>query len=136
MIRRHKYGTYLVHRKLILHETLNWMNELGLSISPQEKVCCLTKTEQYLVEITEGYILGAKLLSWTTSSFLFQTPQFSGMFQYLRTKAISFLITSCDINQLQLFSDHIYFMADHRTIKWIYNEKRNFSGYFRCTAVP
>ena len=56
VIRRHKYGTYLVHRKLILHETLNWMNELGLSISPQEKVCCLTKTEQYLVEILKAYI--------------------------------------------------------------------------------
>ncbi len=126
VIRRHKYRTYLVHRKLILHETLNWMNELGLSISPQEKVCCLTKTEQYLVEILKAYILGAKLiiLDDIPLSF-FQTPQFSGMFQYLRTKAISFLITSCDINQLQLFSNRIYFMADHRTIKWIYNEKRN-----------
>lgn len=77
VIRRHKYGTYLVHRKLILHETLNWMNELGLSISPQEKVCCLTKTEQYLVEILKAYILGAKLiiLDDIPLSF-FQTPQF------------------------------------------------------------
>lgn len=126
VIRRHKYGTYLVHRKLILHETLNWMRELGLSISPQEKVCNLTKTEQYLVEILKAYILGAKLiiLDDIPLSF-FQAPQFSGMFQYLKAKSISFLITSCDINQLQLFSDRIYFMADHRTIKWIYNEKRN-----------
>lgn len=78
VIRRHKYGTYLVHRKLILHETLNWMRELGLSISPQEKVCNLTKTEQYLVEILKAYILGAKLiiLDDIPLSF-FQAPQFS-----------------------------------------------------------
>lgn len=126
VIRRHKYGTYLVHKKLILHETLNWMHELGLSISPQEKVCRLTKTEQYLVEILKAYILGAKLIILDDIPLmLFQTSQFSGMFQYLKAKAVSFLITSCDINQLQLFSDRIYFMAGHRTIKWIYNEKRN-----------
>jgi len=58
------------------------------------------------------------------------------MYQYLKEKKVSFLLTSCDIYQLQLFSDRIYFMDDHRIVKWIYNEKRNAIDISRLYSRP
>ena len=137
IIRRHKKNAFLMHRKLILHEAQNYMREMKLAIPPQEQIGHLTRSEQCLVEIMKAYILGARLIILDDIPLtFFQDPQFTRMYQYLKTKNVSFLITSCDIYQLQIFSDRIYFMDDHRMVKWIYNEKRNTIDISKLYSRP
>ncbi len=137
IIRRHKRSSFLMHRKMILHEAQNYMREMRLTIPPHMQVKHLTRSQQCLVEILKAYILGARLIILDDIPLtFFQDPQFSRMYQYLKEKKVSFLLTSCDIYQLQLFSDRIYFMDDHRIVKWIYNEKRNAIDISRLYSRP
>ena len=108
IIRRHKRSAFLMHRKLILHEAQNYMKDMKLTIPPHVQVKKLSRSEQCLVEILKAYILGARLIILDDIPLtFFQDPQFSRMYQYLKEKNVSFLITSCDIYQLQLFSARI-----------------------------
>ena len=137
IIRRHKRRAFLMHRKLILHEAQNYMREMELAIPPQVPISRLTRSEQCLVEIMKAYILGAKLIILDDIPLaFFQDPQFTRLYQHLKAKKISFLITSCDIYQLQIFSDRIYFMDNHHMVKWIYNEKRNTIDISRLYSRP
>jgi ABC-type sugar transport system ATPase subunit len=126
IIRKHRHNSLLVHKKALLIETMNLMAEMYLSIKPQEKICNLSKLEQCLVEMLKAYILGAKLIILDNIPItVFQDVRFSNLIEQLKSRNVFFLITSCDIYQLQLFSDRIYILSDTHIVKWIYNEKRN-----------
>jgi len=126
VLRKHRLNTIFVRKKAILIETINLMNELNLSINPNEKVCNLSKLEQCLIEMLKAYILGAKLVILDNIPItIFHDERFSNLIYKLKTRNVFFLITSCDIYQLQLFSDRIYILSDNHIVKWIYNERRN-----------
>lgn len=137
IIRKHNPRALLVHKKAILSETIRLLDEMNLSINPKEKICNLSKLEQCLVEMLKAYILGAKLIILDNLPLTdFQDVRFSNLIEQLKLHNVFFLITSCEIYQLQLFSDRIYFLADAHIIKWIYNNKRNQEDVYKLYNQP
>lgn len=127
VIRKSKKNKLLVHRRFIRKEMDHWLKEFNIHISPTEKAGRLTKVQRYIIEILKAYIFGAKII--VIDDILFENKpneyyELNQIIELLKTKGISFIITSYQIKFLQLYSERIYFLSNGSMVKCINNTKR------------
>ncbi len=125
---RDKFGRYLIDKKVILEQTQNLLEELGLGIPPGKLVHLLSGFEKTVVEIAKAYGLGAKVIILKDlSSYLADSElnQLTEIIENLKVKGTSFIMIDSFTDILKKFSDRMFVMKNGRNVWTLKGEQIN-----------
>lgn len=103
------------------------LEELGVDVSPYDKVYELSCVKRHEVELVKAYAAGAKLILIDDVTVPYTAADYGalyGVIKKLRDKGISFMISGCKLENLQRLADRCLFIVNERAVKVVENVRR------------
>lgn len=125
VLRKHYHRKLFVHKRLIENQVKQHFKDLQLDIPFRIKAEALRGTDRSIVEIVKAYILGAQIIlidDFAQEHTLRENLAVADVVKTLRTRGVSFVLTSQQIEPLATCSDRILLLSNKRAIKAIENK--------------
>lgn len=118
----------LIHAKAKQRIARQYLEEFGMNFVETQKVAELSEDQKCMLEIVKAYMEGAEIILIDDFANMFSNDkylQFYHMFEYLKTKGISFIVTGSQAEPLQICSDRIQVIFEGTNRIVFKNQKRN-----------
>lgn len=128
VIRRQKKRKFLIPWKALRLQAAACLQEFNIEVEIDSPVAKLTRVERHIVEIVKAYISGAKLILIDDVLMPYLPGDYEKLYNAitrLQEKGLTFMISGCQLENLQRLTERCLFMVNGKTVKMIENVRRH-----------
>jgi len=125
LVQRGRKRSFLYQPRIVMHETMSVIGEVGLACAPNEKVYNLSLLEQFLLLISKAVTEKAKILIFDMTETSFNQTELLRLMQViqkLQKQGLSFLLICEDPGCLSVICDKVVIMYAGRDVKTLFKD--------------